>query len=905
MVGSRAWRRTGWGCASLLLLTAGGGAANESAAGARPDGFLDENHRLIERPGEIVSVLSNGLTVIAKEHRTAPVVSVRLYVKTGSIYEGKYLGAGMSHLFEHLLHGGTTTNRTEDQSKRILEELGGNSNAGTSLWDTTYYINTGREGLARAVDLLADWITHPTFPDAEFKREWGVVQRELERDLGDPQHQLWQIMMETLYDQHPARFPVIGYQPIVQRLTKDQIVDYWRERYVPDNTVVAVAGDADAEEMVRLVRKSFAHFARRECPEVVLPEQPPLVTPRRVVKRMKMSAGTALMQLCWPSIRLTDPDLYALDVLSYVLTNGESSRMVQSVVRERQLAYALESFSWTPHWGKGLFAVTVTSAPDRVVACRQAILDQIKAVRSDLITPEELAKAKQQKAAEHIFGQQTAESVASNLAADFISTGDPHFSDAYVTNIGKVTVEQVREVARKYLDPEISATIIVMPEAPTTQVATAPADRPGPIKKVVLENGLRVLLRRDPAVPMVSMQVFVAGGLLTETQADNGISSMAAELSLRGTATRSAEQIAGFFDSRGGSINAQGGNNTIYFTAEVLKQDFADALEVLADVVLNPAFPPLELDRLRPRVLNAIDRLNDQWRSELQVYFRKRFFSRSPYRFMPIGQDLSVRAITPQTLKAWHSRWVKAGSTVVAVFGDIDPTEAERLVRTRFGRLPAGEPPTLHTSDESPITTDTLFVKRSKQPAVAGIWMAYRGTRYGDAANRYALDVLDCIMSGSYMPGGWLHHELREGNRDLVYEVHGMNFVGLAPGYFAAYAGCQPQRVGDVYRIMRQQFEKAMNGQITPEELERAKGILITTEHMQNRTISQMAMRVALDELYGVGYEAYEKYEEKVRAVTLDDVKRVAREFLNRAIITVVTPSPDQLDIGFKPAAVD
>jgi zinc protease len=892
-------------CTSVLTLVCVSAVLAEVPASRPAADGLHESCRLIDRPGEIVAFLSNGLTVIAKEHRTAPVVSVRMYVKTGSIYEGRHLGAGMSHLFEHLLHGGTTKDRSEEQSKKVLEELGGNSNAATSLWYTTYYINTGREGLARAVNLLADWITHPTFPDAQFKREWGVVQRELERDVGDPQHQLWQLTMETMYDQHPARFPVIGYQPIVQRLTKDEIVDYWRQRYVPDNVIVAVAGDADAEEMVRVVRGQFAHFERREVPEVVLPDQPPLATPRTVSKRMKMNAGTALMQMCWSSIRLTDPDLYALDVLSNVLTTGESSRMVETIVRQKELAYSLDSFSWTPHWGRGIFGITAVTAPDKVEACKQAVLAEIRKVRDDLIPPAELDKAKRQKAAEHVFAQQTAEAIASEMAADFISTGDPHFSDAYVAGIQKVTVEQVREMARKYLDPQVFATVLVEPQAPASRAATAQASGPGPIRKIVLDNGLRVLLRRDPSVPIVSMQIFFAGGLLTETQADNGISSMVAELAIRGTTSRTAEQIADFFDSRGGSINGQGGNNTIYFTAEVLKDDFAGALECLADVVENPTFPQVELDRMRPRVLNAIGRLDDQWRSELQVFFRKRFFSRSPYRFMPIGQEAAVRALTTESLKAWHRRWVKAGNAVLAVFGDIDLPKAEAMVRVRFGRLPAGEVPALDLAGDPAIPAATLYVKKSRQPAVAGIWLGYRGTRYTDAANRWPLDVLDCVMSGASLPGGWLHHELREGTRDLVYEVHGMDFVGLAPGYFGAYAGCQPEKVNEVYRIIHQQFEKAVAGDITETELERAKGILITTEHLQNRTVAQVAMRVALDELYGLGYTAYEKYDERVRAVTLDEIRRVAREFLNRAIVTVVTPAPEKVDIGIKPAAVE
>ena len=138
---------------------------------------------LVQAPGELVVVLNNGLTLIIKEHHTSPVAAVRMYVKTGAIYEQEHLGTGISHLFEHLLHQGTTSTRTEDETEKIMLSIGNNSNAYTTTDHTCYYINTAAEHANTAIDLLADFITNPVWPDNEFEREWQVVQRELE--LGD------------------------------------------------------------------------------------------------------------------------------------------------------------------------------------------------------------------------------------------------------------------------------------------------------------------------------------------------------------------------------------------------------------------------------------------------------------------------------------------------------------------------------------------------------------------------------------------------------------------------------------------------------------------------------------------------------------------------------------------------
>ena len=484
-------------------------------------------------PDARVSVLENGLTVILKVHRAAPVVSVRMCCKTGSLYEQEYLGSGMSHLFEHLLHGAATSTRSEAECERTLNEIGGNTNAYTSVEQTVFFINTSKQNLGTAVELLADWITRPTFPQAAFDREWGVVQRELERDTDDADTQLHYMTMETLYPGHPARYPVIGYRSIVQTLTKEDIVGYHSRMYVPDNIVVCAAGDLDLDAALATVRKQFASFVRQRVPSIVLPPESPMTSPRYATKQMKVQA--AIVRFAWPSVSLLHNDLYALDVLSFVLAEGDSSRLVRAI-RDRGLAFSIDGDSWTPGWGKGVFAITLRLDPAKIDEARSALMEQLEAVRRDLVTPDELNQAKRQKVAEHIMATQTAEDVAAMAADDFLATGDIDFSSSYVTQIQKVTAEEVREAVRKYLVPQRLATLSILPEGFQPKMKEAPvAAGPEPARKVILPNGLRCLIRRDSTTPLVSIQAFSLGGVLFEDAKTNGLSQLAAQLALRGT----------------------------------------------------------------------------------------------------------------------------------------------------------------------------------------------------------------------------------------------------------------------------------------------------------------------------------------------------------------------------------
>jgi zinc protease len=546
-------------------------------------------------------------------------------------------------------------------------------------------------------------------------------------------------------------------------------------------------------------------------------------------------------------------------------------------------------------------------APDKVDEAKAAVLEQIRKLQDELISAEVLEQAQQQKASEHVFASQTAEDIASMMARDYLSTGDPHFSQAYVDNIQKVTREQIREVARRYLVPHCLATITILPRGFESELqATTATSEPEPVRKIVLENGVRVLIRRDPTTPLVAMQAIALGGVACEDESTNGLSYLAGLLAPRRTKTRSAEEIARFFDVRGGMLDGSSGNNSIYFRSQVLKDDFPDAVEVFADVVCHPSFPESELEIFRPQVLDGIRRIDEQWRSELFHYLRGKLFDRNPYRFEPIGQEAVVAAATPEKVAGFYRDHVTGPQTVVAIYGDVDVARAEVLARRHFGDLPAGPETRLPRIDEPGPDHPKLFIKRTgPDRQVAGIAFGYHGMEIDNTDDVVPMAVMDTIISGYRLPTGWLHESLRGGDRSLVYEVHAVNQPGVLPGYFYAYAACEPGKVNEVYRIMSDQFAKAVRGEFTEAELARAKTIIDTAELLENQTNAARSMQASLDELYGMGYDYRETWRERMKAVTLDDVARVSRKYLTQPVIVVVTPDAEAVDFGIEPVAIE
>jgi zinc protease len=834
------------------------------------------------------ATLDNGLTVLIEENHSNPVVAVEVFVRTGSIYEQEYLGSGISHFFEHIIHGGTTSTRSEVESRRLLEAIGNNSNAYTTVDHTAYYINTTTEHWRTALELLADWMLHSSITPEEFEREKGVVQRELEQDLDNPEQMLVQIAMETRFQVHPARYPVIGYKELVQKVTRDDLVRYYQRMYTPNNMLVVVVGDVQTPEVLAHMRQTFGQGERRPLPAIGLPEEPPQLGKRTVVKEMAVSQAT--MSLSFRTVALTHPHLYPLDVLAYILANGDSARLVRHIQEEQQLVYAIQAASYTPAYAVGTLAVSAALAPEQLPAAEAAILQELYRLREELVSPEELARAKKQKLADYVFERQTVEQQAHALGLNMLSTYDPNFSEAYARNIQQVTAEDIREVARLYLREETLVQAVVRPQSDTpSALAPTPVAQREPVVKKVLANGMTLLLKRNPALPTVAMQAYFKGGVRVETPDTNGLSQLTASLLLKGTTSHSAEEIAAIFDARGATVAAESGNNSFFVNATCLHEDFNEIFQVYADIILHPNFPDDELTKMRRLLLAALERQNDDWRTEIERLWRQLFFTVSPYRLSPEGTAETLRHLQRQDVVAFYQRYVVPDNMVLAIVGDIDPAQTVTTVEKTF-RTFLSRPVTLPEVPAEPPPTQVRRQVKQTQKQVAAIYIGFPGTTLSNLADRYPLYILDGIVSGLNIPGGWLHNALR--GQQLVYVVHAFSWLGLESGYFGIYAATQPDQVHTVVDAILQTMEKAKAGQISDEELANTKPMALVTAHLHRQANDQMASDMALNELYGLGYDFSEHEAERIAKVTKVDVQRVALTYLHHPTIVITTPSP-------------
>jgi len=866
------------------------GRANGATAESEPPGQPPGRYTSVRRlPGQTtVATLDNGLTVIVQENHVAPVATVRCYVNnTGSAFEGEYLGAGLSHVLEHVVSGGTTEHRTEKEIEKAIDTIGGATNAYTSTDVTAYYIDCPAKNVELAVELLADMMQHCAFAPDEFARELAVIRRELADGQVNRRRVQWNLLKQTLYTKHPIRYPTIGYLDVLNQTTNEAIIDFYRSRYVPNNQVFVVVGDVRTDAVLDQVAREWAATPHGFETLVVMPEEPEQLAPREVVR--EMDGATYDFVLAWPTVKLSHADLYALDVASYILSQGDSSRLAMRLKHDEPLALSIDTASYTPHFAKGFFAVFGSAPPDTWQQAVDGALDEVYRLRDDLVSPEELAKAKKQKAAELVFDRQTAEQAAERLGQNLLSTADPLFDDTYVENIQKVTAEQVRQVARRYFNPlRLNRVLIAPPDGAPQSASGESTGAESDVQMIRLDNGLRVLLKRHTHLPLVNIEAYSLGAALVDTEETAGRASLVGQMLSRGTPDYSAEEIAAWFDSVGGQFSTAAGRNTVYASATVLKDDFPKAAELFAQCLLQPTFPEDEFRKVKRLALGAIARRADDPASEALELFLDNLPAASPYHIVQGGKKETVEEMTVDQLRQYHQKYFVPQNMVVTIFGDIDPDEARATAERLFGQLPA-DPSFKPISFDRPNEIAKSITRHKQTGKPTGlVLLGYEGTSIRDADEYAALTVLDAITSGYGYPGGWLHNELR--GAGLVYYVHAFQITGPAPGFFAVQAQTQPDAVDEVVRRIRANIEKAKQGDISREEFERAKKMVIAMHAQDNTTIAGQARQSALDELYGLGYDYDESFDERINAVTLEEVIAVAREKLGNSVLVTTSP---------------
>ena len=841
--------------------------------------------RLFKAPVER-HVLDNGLTLVHRPDFSSEVVSVQVWVKTGSIHEDGLIGSGLSHYLEHLLFKGTAR-RDGKSISREVHAMGGGINAYTTFDRTVYYIDAPSQAFTQMVDVLSDIVLHSTLPAPEVERERDVILREIDMGLDDPDRQLSQALFRTAFQCHPYREPVIGHRALYEQVTRDELDAYYKSRYVPNNIVVSIVGAVTPEDCLREVEATFGQAARGRLAPVQIEQEPIQLATRRedIVGDYNIFRGGIGFKVP----HLSHPDSPRLDALAHALGGGESSLLWERLRNQQKLVHYIDCRNWNPG-GRGLFWISYVCDPEQQGEVESAIHAVIREVCEVGFDEAVVEKARRQALSGEINGRKTMSGQASRLGTGEVVIGDIHYGRRYLQRLQSVTPQDLQAVASTYLVEEGMSAVTLGPKpdaAATQSESIAEVLSLDPFELVEFNSGARLLLQQDKRLPKVHIRCVMRGGPFYEPTEQRGVSELLAELLTKDTAHRSASEISTLIDSIGGSFAATGGNNTLSFAIEVLPSDVEVALDLLSDALTCPIFDEATF---RTELEAQIANLKEEDDEILDYGFRKlreRFFGEHPFAIASDGRVADLEQLTRLDVVAHFERLVTASNLVLSVSGDFDRADLQARLQPLLESGISTEPFTVDQTPTYPGPAEAVNVVEVMDREQAVVLQAYPDVDIKD--QRYAVgEMLNELFSGM---SSRLFERVRE-DKGMAYYVGSSRVVGLQSSMFVFYAGTHPSQAAEVIIEIDAEIARVAAGEVTEEELARCRTRLKAARPMGRQTIGARAMHTAINLTYELPLDDDAEHAEKLDRVDATAMAEFAKEFFDaqRQVRIVVQP---------------
>ncbi len=845
--------------------------------------------------------LKNGLKVLLVENRKSPVISIQMWVHTGSADEPKGL-EGVSHFIEHLVFKGTRSFKVGEIAA-LVEGSGGELNAYTSFDETVFYVTISKHFDHVGLKVISEMMGHPLFDPTEIDNEREVVIEEIKRGNDSLYRQSSRLLFSSLYTKHPYGLPVIGYEENIRNVTPDQIKAYFRDRYAPGNMTLVIAGDFDSSDMNKKVRKFFSDFRPSKVKKIRRPVE-------SKSQRIKIDVAQApfeetLVHWAWPIPNVRHKDIPALDVLSMVLGQGEASWLNRDLRINEHLVNFVSASTFTPK-DPGFFSISASLQVNQLKRTGEVIEETLKKALHDLANEEELKRAKINIQSEEFYSLETVDGMARKYGNYQHLFGDYRAMNEFLKQIEKLQPKDLQRVAQKYLTPQSLRICLMTPAdpAPLKKVLSSWATsykksylppkvrtlkkRVGkkgkPIEIRSLTNGVRIIFKPSFETQVISLRSALLGGVRVENANNNGVCEMVANTWLGGTASLPESQIHNKVESMASSLSPFSGRNTLGLSMTTLAPHGREMRELFVDNLLHPLFPERVIDRERNLVLEQIRTRQDNPAQVCILNFMKAFFSDHPYAKDPHGTEETLGRLTSSDLKDLHNRLLCTKNFSMALTGHVDVEEWMDFFERSLATIPHG--PKFEDRFSFTLKDQPERVYSLSQKEQSHIVIGFPGLTF-TSPERYTLQLIQSILAGQ---GGRLFLELRD-KASLAYSVAPMKMEGIDAGYFGAYIACSPEKASKALSMLNQEFQRLTQDLVPKSEMDRSIRYLIGRHDIDLQKNSSVSAAMLFDDIYGLPADETFHFAKKLKSISSQDIRDLSQKiFAANETISVVGP---------------
>jgi zinc protease len=838
-------------------------------------------------------ILPNGLRVILHEDHALPVVAVNVWYHTGSKNE-KPGRTGFAHLFEHMMFQGSQHH--DDDYFLPLQKVGGTVNGSTTQDRTNYWENVPSDQLELALWLEADrmgWLL-PAMTQERLDNQRDVVKNEKRQGENQPYSVVRDLRLQLMYPEgHPYRWPVIGSMDDLSAAALDDVKDFFRLYYAPNNASLCLAGDFDPALAKQMIARYFGPIPPGRPVQRVQAWLPRLDGEVRAVAEDDVELPRLF--LSWHAPGYFQADEAELNLLADILSQGKASRLYRALVYDREIAQDVAAYL-SGNELSGLFIVQATARPGVSLDELEAAVDaELARLQEKGVTKEELVLS--QASYESAFVRRLQRVGGFGGKADLLNrylvmVGTPGYLEQDLSRYRDATVAGVRDAARRWLPLHARAVIHVVPQgklnADQDDVArqNMPESRgalefaPPAIESTTLANGLEVCLVRKTGLPLVAATLAVRSGWSSDPTNKPGTAALTAELLDEGTRRHDAIGLETAARRLGAELSTRSSFDASLISLNLLARHLDDGLALIAEVAREPQFPPAEFERQRKLYLGRIQQESMQPTAVAMKLLQEKVFGEGHAYAQPFsgtGTAAGLAALSPADLAAFHAAHYVPGNAVLCLTGDLTLEQARTAAERVFGSWPAGVAAAPVVPPANPDRRARIFLVDRPGAQQSAISAAYPGVGVGDP-DRLALEVLNTALGGQF--ASRLNMNLRE-DKGYTYGARTQLATFVAGGYFGATTQVQTQyTAATIVEILKEFADLRGPRPVAGEELQNCVNQMVLGFPQDFETYPGVASRIAQLVVNGQPFDDWQTYGARLRAVNEDDLHRVAQRLI-------------------------
>lgn len=858
-------------------------------------------------------VLKNGLTILVRPVKNIPKVSLQMWYDVGSKDENSN-EKGLAHLLEHMIFKGTET-MSESDINMITHKLSGNCNAFTSYDYTGYLFDMPSQHWKEALAMLADCMSNCTFKEDLLNSELKAVIQELKMYKDDYSSSLVEKMISNMFHGHPYQHPIIGYKQDLCNITRENLLNFYKKHYIPNNATLVVVGDVDPEEVFEQAGKEFSSVKpnfEHTKQDFILEKD--LYGSSTVIYRDVQMPVVALAFVIPGAKEKVD---YLIDILCLLLAEGKSSRLHKRLVEEEKCVSDIGAFSYDLFDNEVLFLQFEPNDPKDIDKCIDIIKEEIQKLHTSGISDAELKKAQNQVELNFYNLLENNQKQAYAIGKYYLATKDENFIFNYIEKNSDALKEKLNILIKNYLnltqmhtgkvlstskdDSELWSKIQSESDA-LDNLILSKKDRtsdvePGHLVNTIearntpkfnfpkaqintLKNGLEVLIYENKNVPKIDLLIDLKAKFYYDSKELEGIGNFVSEMLMEGTDKYSNTELAEILESLGIELEISTG----FINMSLLSKDLEKGLEVLEEILTNSTFPESSIEKIRTKIKNQIKNFWDQNTYIADQLIKDQIYVDHPYSKNLLGNLESINKITRNDLIDYYKKYISPVESRAAIVGDFQGKNIIQIIEKYLGAWTGPEIESIVMPELKPIIKDVNYKINRDQVVLAFA---------GKSINRLHPDYDKALIFDQIYGGGALGtmssklFQIRE-RTGLFYTITGsiISRADLQPGVNLVKTIVSLDRLEEAEKAISKEIEIACSN-ISNEEIEQAKNAITNSRIDNFASNKSIAGSLLFLRKYNLGENYFDNRNEQITALNKKEILECAQKILSEPMFKV------------------